>query len=104
MDADLHSIQEAKDLVVRAAAARRHFASASQSHVDHVVQAMATAASRAAEALARLAVDETRMGVYEHKILKNRFASNLILEYIAPMRTDGVLREDPVRHVRELAV
>ncbi len=90
MDADLHSIQEARDLVARAAAAQRQFASASQSQVDHVGQAMATAASRAAEALVRLAVDETRMGVYKHKILKNRFASDLLLEYILPMRTVGV--------------
>ena len=44
------------------------------------------------------------MGVYEHKVIKNRFASDLLLEYILPLRTCGVLREDPVRRVRELAV
>ncbi|MBK9978974.1 MAG: aldehyde dehydrogenase family protein [Gemmatimonadetes bacterium] len=104
MDADLRSIQEARDLVARAAQAQRAFATASQEQVDRVVGAMAAAASRAAEPLARLAVDETRMGVYEHKVIKNRFASDLLLEYILPMRTVGVLREDPVRRVRELAV
>jgi acetaldehyde dehydrogenase (acetylating) len=104
MDADLRSIQEARDLVARAAQAQRAFATASQEQVDRVVGAMAAAASRAAEPLARLAVDETRMGVYEHKVIKNRFASDLLLEYILPMRTVGVLREDPIRRVRELAV
>lgn len=104
MDADLRSIQEARDLVARAAVAQRAFANASQDEVDRVVQAMATAASRAAEPLARRAIDETRMGVYEHKVIKNRFASDILLEYILPMRTVGVLREDPVRRVRELAV
>jgi len=104
VDADLRSIQEARDLVAEAATAQRAFGSASQVEVDRVVIAMADAAARAAEPLARLAVDETRMGIYEHKIIKNRFASELLLEYIRPMRTVGVLREDPERKVRELAV
>lgn len=104
MDADLLSIQEARDSVARAAEAQKRFASASQSQVDAVVLAMGTAASGAAEQLARLAVDETGMGVYEHKIVKNRFASDLLLEYIMPMQTVGVLHEDRDRKVRELAV
>ena len=104
MDADLLSIQEARDSVTRGAEAQKRFASASQSQVDAVVTAMAAAASRAAEPLARLAVDETGMGVYEHKIVKNRFASDVLLEYILPMQTVGVLHEDPGRKVRELAV
>ncbi len=104
MDADLESIQEARDLVARAAQAQRAFASATQGQVDAVVEAMAMAAARAAEPLARLAVAETRMGVFEHKVIKNRFASELLLEYIRPMQTVGVLREDSARRVRELAV
>ncbi|MGQ0648671.1 MAG: aldehyde dehydrogenase family protein [Gemmatimonadaceae bacterium] len=104
MDADLLSIQEARDLVTRAAAAQRVFGKATQQQVDRVVSAMAQAASRAAEALARLAVDETKMGIYEHKIVKNKFASDVLLEYILPMQTVGVLREDGTRKVRELAV
>ena len=104
MDADLLSIQEARDLVTRAATAQRIFGQATQQQVDRVVTAMGHAASRAAESLARAAVDETRMGVYEHKVVKNRFASDVLLEYILPLQTVGVLREDPVRKVRELAV
>jgi acetaldehyde dehydrogenase (acetylating) len=104
VDADLRSIQEARDLVTRAAAAQHAFAAVSQERVDAIVRAMATAASRAAEALARQAVDETGMGVYEHKILKNRFASDALAAYILPMRTVGVLRDDRERRVRELAV
>ncbi len=104
MDADLRSIQEARDSVTRAAAAQKAFSDASQDRVDEIVTAMARAASAAAEHLARLAVDETGMGVYEHKIVKNRFASDVLLEYILPMQTVGVLREDRTRKVRELAV
>jgi acetaldehyde dehydrogenase (acetylating) len=104
VDADLRSIQEARDLVARAAEAQRRFAGASQDRVDAVVRAMGAAASAAAEPLARMAVEETGMGVYEHKIIKNRFASDVLLEYVLPLRTVGVLREDPARKVRELAV
>ena len=104
MDADLRSIQEARDLVVRAAEAQRAFARADQATVDRIVTAMARAASDAAERLARMAVDETGMGVYEHKVLKNKFASDSVLEYILPLRTVGIIREDRARKLKELAV
>jgi acetaldehyde dehydrogenase (acetylating) len=104
VDADLRSVQEARDLVAKAAAAQRTFATADQPAVDRIVTAMAKAASAGAERLARLAVDETGMGVYEHKIIKNKFASDFLLEYIGPMQTVGVIREDRARKVRELAV
>jgi acetaldehyde dehydrogenase (acetylating) len=104
MDADLRSIQEARDLVERAAAASRAFATVDQATVDRIVTAVAKVASANAEPLARAAVDETGMGVYEHKIIKNRFASDFLLESILPMRTVGVLREDRARGLKELAV
>lgn len=104
MDADLRSIQEARDLVERASAASQAFATADQPMVDRIVTAVARAAAANAELLARAAVDETRMGVYEHKVIKNRFASEFLLDYILPMRTVGVLREDAKRGVRDLAV
>jgi len=104
VDADLLSIQEARDLVARAAEAQKRFATSTQVQVDAVVAAMGAAASAAAERLARAAVEETGMGVYEHKIVKNRFASDVLLEYILPMQTVGVLHEDRARKVRELAV
>lgn len=104
MDADLRSIQDARDLVTRASGAQRAFAGADQAMVDRVVRAAAGAASADAERLARLAVDETKMGVYEHKIIKNRFSAEFLLEYILPMQTVGVLREDRASGTRELAV
>ena len=104
MDADLRSIQEARDLVARAAEAQKAFARADQATVDRVVRAAGAAVSSAAEPLARLAVDETGMGIFEHKVLKNKFASDLLLEYILPLRTVGIIREDRARRVKELAV
>ncbi|MGH7720589.1 MAG: aldehyde dehydrogenase family protein, partial [Gemmatimonadaceae bacterium] len=104
MDPDLRSVQESRDLVGRAAQAQKMFAGADQGTVDRIVRAVAAAASANAGRLARLAVDETGMGVYEHKIIKNRFSSEILLEYILPLQTVGILREDRVRRVKELAV
>lgn len=104
MDKDLASLQEARELLERAHVAQQAFARVSQEQVDRVVTAMAKAASVAAERLARMAVDETGMGRYEDKILKNKFGSDLVLEYILPLKTVGVVREIPERKVKELAV
>lgn len=104
MDRDLQSIQEARELVSRAYAAAEAFKHASQERVDRVVEAMAVASERAAESLARAAVDETRMGRYEDKVIKNRFSAVDVRDYILPLRTCGVIREVPEARVRELAV
>jgi acetaldehyde dehydrogenase (acetylating) len=104
MDRDLASVQEARDLVRRADEAQRAFAHATQEETDRVVEAMGRAASAEAERLARLAVDETKMGRFEDKILKNRFAADDVLRYILPLKTVGVIRDLPEIGVKELAV
>ena len=104
MDRDLASVQEARDLVRRADEAQRAFARATQAETDRVVEAMGRAASAEAERLARLAVDETGMGRFEDKILKNRFAADDVLRYILPLKTVGVIRDLPEIGVKELAV
>lgn len=104
MDRDLESIQEARDLLARAHRAHQDFARASQSDVDKVVLAMGEATERAAQSLARLAVDETGMGRYEDKISKNLFSAVDVRNYILPLKTCGVVREIPEAKVRELAV
>ena len=104
MDRDLASLQEARDLVRRADEAQRAFARATQEQTDRVVEAMGHAASAEAERLARMAVDETRMGRYEDKVLKNRFAADDVLRYILPLKTVGIIRDLPEIGVQELAV
>jgi acetaldehyde dehydrogenase (acetylating) len=104
MDRDLASVQEARDLVRRAGEAQRAFARATQEETDRVVEAMGRAALAQAERLARMAVDETGMGRYEDKVLKNRFASDDVLRYILPLKTVGVIRDLPEIKVKELAV
>jgi acetaldehyde dehydrogenase (acetylating) len=104
IDRDLQSIQEARDLVTRAHAAAESFKLATQDQVDRIVDAIGTASERAAESLARMAVDETRMGRYEDKVTKNLFSAVDVKNYILPLQTCGVIRELPAARVRELAV
>lgn len=104
MDRDLASIQEARDLLARAHEAQKRFARASQRQVDDLCTRVAQAALDNAERLARLAVEETGMGRFDDKVLKNRFAAEDVLRYILPLRTVGVVREHPEQRVRELAV
>jgi acetaldehyde dehydrogenase (acetylating) len=66
-DKDRHSIQEAQQMVTRARAAQRIWATATQQQVDRVCEAMAQVAYEASERLGRLAAEETGFGVPEHK-------------------------------------
>jgi acetaldehyde dehydrogenase (acetylating) len=102
-DRDLISLQQARDLVARAAAAQRQFASFSQEQVDAIVEACAAAAADAAVDLARRAVEETGFGNVADKTTKNRLASVQVAQAIRGLRTVGVLREDRDKGVLELA-
>ena len=93
-DRDLVSIQEARDLVARAAEAQKKLATFSQEQVDAIVDACAEAATAAAEPLARMAVEETGYGNVPDKIIKNRLGSVDVYNAIRGMKTVGVLRED----------
>ncbi|HEY6552079.1 MAG TPA: aldehyde dehydrogenase family protein [Vicinamibacteria bacterium] len=103
MDADLQSIQEARTLAQKARAAQRVLAGFSQEQVDRVVDAMAAAARAEAEPLARLAHEETGFGNVKDKTAKNLFAATEVHAYIKPLRTVGVLRENPATRVTEIA-
>src|SRR5215213_10900638 len=91
-DRDLASISEARSLARRAKAAAPALAELSQVQIDTVVAAMAAAVTPQAEALARLACEETGYGVVADKIQKNLFASQKIYNFIRPMKTVGVIQ------------
>ncbi len=102
-DKDLLSVQQARHLASAAKAAQRQLAEFSQEQVDTIVAAMSEAARRDAERLARLAHEETGFGNVKDKTTKNLFCSVDVHEFIKPMRTVGILREDRVRRVVEIA-
>ncbi len=102
-DRDLISIQEARELAARAAAAQKQFAAFSQEQVDAIVEACAKAAAENAEPLARTAVEETGFGNVPDKIVKNTLAAVDVPRAIRGMRTVGILREDREKAVVEMA-
>jgi acetaldehyde dehydrogenase (acetylating) len=102
-DRDLVSIAEARALARRAKQAWLELAEFSQEKIDAIVDAMAAAATPAAELFARLAVEETGFGVVDDKIQKNLFASQQIYNFIRPMKTAGVIARHAERRVIEIA-
>ena len=102
-DRDLISIQEARELAARAAAAQKKFAAFSQEQVDAIVEACAKAAAENAEPLARTAVEETGFGNVPDKIVKNTLAAVHVPRAIRGMRTVGILREDREKGIVEVA-
>ena len=102
-DRDLASIAEARALVRRARAAQAILAEHSQAQIDAIVDAMAAAVTPHAEALARLAVEETGFGVVADKVQKNLFASERVHAFIRPIPTVGVVRRDDEKKIIEIA-
>ncbi|WP_180956611.1 aldehyde dehydrogenase family protein [Bacillus canaveralius] len=92
-----------REAVRRANEAILKFQEFSQEQVDRIVKNMAEAAYQASESLARLAVDETGMGVVEHKKIKNELGSMGVYEAIKDQKTVGVIRTDPVKKITEVA-
>jgi acetaldehyde dehydrogenase (acetylating) len=102
-DRDLASVQEARTLARRAKTAASALAELSQAQIDAIVDAMAAAATPQAEALARLAHEETGYGVVADKVQKNLFASENVYRFIKPIKTVGVVQRIEDRKVIEIA-
>src|SRR4029453_16939540 len=102
-DRDLASIAEARTLARKAHAAQARLAEYSQAQIDAIIDAMAAAVTLEAEALARLAVEETTFGVVADKVEKNLFSSENVYEFIKPMKTAGAVNRIEDRKVVEIA-
>ncbi len=102
-DKDLTSMAEARALARRARAAQAELAEFPQARIDAIVDAMAAAVTPYAEALARLAVEETGFGVVDDKVRKNLFAARDVHAFIRPIPTVGVVRRDDERKIVEIA-
>jgi len=90
-------------LVSQARTAAAVFTQFSQEDVDHIVKAMVLAGQENAPLLARLAVEETHLGVMEDKIIKNMVACEFVYNYTKGKRTVGVIREMPEKNLLEIA-
>jgi acetaldehyde dehydrogenase/alcohol dehydrogenase len=90
-------------LVSQARTAAAVFTQYTQEDVDRIVKAMAMAGMENAQHLARLAVEETHLGVLEDKAIKNMVATEFVYNYVKDKRTVGVIREVPERGLVEMA-
>jgi acetaldehyde dehydrogenase (acetylating) len=102
-DRDLASISEARALARRAKQAQAILGEFSQPQIDGIIDAMAATATRFAEPLARLAVEETSYGNVADKIQKNLFGSQQVYEFIRPMKTVGAIARHEATKVVEIA-
>ena len=103
-DRDLRSIQEVRTKVQAAYEASLAFERFSQEQVDEIVARMAATARAHAEPLARMAVEETGYGNVRDKVAKNLLNSDVLYQKIAPLKTIGVLAEQPEFGLTEIAV
>jgi acetaldehyde dehydrogenase (acetylating) len=99
---DLESIAQARALASAARQAQSQLAELSQEQIDAIVTAMADAVTPQAEALGRLAVEETGYGVVADKVQKNLFSSRQVYEFIKPMRTVGVVNRIQEKKIVEI--
>ncbi|MBZ5718831.1 MAG: bifunctional acetaldehyde-CoA/alcohol dehydrogenase [Acidobacteriia bacterium] len=90
-------------LVSQARTAAAVFTQCTQADVDRIVKPMVVAGLQQAQNLARLAIEETRLGVLEDKAIKNMVATEFVYNYVKDKRTVGVIREFPERGVVEVA-
>ncbi|OAH57720.1 MULTISPECIES: acetaldehyde dehydrogenase (acetylating) [Bacillaceae] len=103
MDSDLLAIQEMRTAVKAAKDAQQKYMSYSQEQVDRIVKAVADAAYEKSAELGRMAVEETGMGVAEHKKIKNEVGSKAVYESIKDLKTVGIIKEDKANKVAEIA-
>lgn len=99
----IDSAEALEKALERVRAAQKKFAKYSQSQVDGIFKAAAAAADRQRIPLARLAVEETGMGVVEDKVIKNHYAAEYIYNAYRDTKTCGVIEEDKQYGITEIA-
>src|SRR5699024_4816024 len=92
-----------RDAVEKAKKAQETFMTFSQEKINSIIEAIAKAAHKKSRELAQLAVEETGMGVAEHKVLKNEVGSIGVYESIKDEKTIGVLENDTENKIQKIA-
>ena len=92
---------ETKLSVMRAA--QKKFAAFPQEKVDEIFRAAAMAANKARIPLAKMAVEETGMGLVEDKVIKNHYAAEYIYNTYRNTKTCGIVEEDKAAGITKIA-
>ena len=99
----IDSVEALQERMTLMRKAQREFAKFTQEQVDHIFFEAAMAANKARIPLAKMAVEETGMGVMEDKVIKNHYASEYIYHAYRNTKTVGVLEEDPAFGIKKIA-
>ena len=90
-------------MLARVREAQKIYAAYTQEQVDEIFRAAAMAANLQRIPLAKMAVEETGMGVVEDKVIKNHYAAEYIYNTYKNTKTCGVVEEDPAFGIRKVA-
>ena len=99
----VNSVETLEAAIAKVRAAQKIFAEYTQEQVDKIFLAAASAANKERIPLAKLAVEETGMGVVEDKVIKNHFASEYIYNKYRNTKTCGVIEEDKAYGIKKIA-
>lgn len=99
----IDSVESLINLIKSVKKAQVEFSKFSQEQVDKIFLAAATAANQARIPLAKMAVQETGMGVVEDKVIKNHYASEYIYNKYKNAKTCGVIEEDASYGTKKIA-
>jgi len=99
----VNSVETLQAAIARTREAQKKFAVFTQEQVDRIFLAAASAATKARIPLAKMAVEETGMGVVEDKVIKNNYASEYIYNAYKDTKTCGVIEEDKAFGIKKIA-
>lgn len=99
----IDSVEKLDAALTRAREAQKEYAGFTQEQVDRIFFEAAMAANRERIRLAKMAVEETGMGVVEDKVIKNHYASEYIYNAYKNVKTCGVIKEDKAYGIKKIA-
>ena len=97
------SIENLQQTIETVRKAQKEFSKYTQEQVDKIFQAAAIAANQNRIPLAKMAVEETGMGVIEDKVIKNHYAAEYIYNKYKDEKTCGVIEEDESYGIKKIA-
>ena len=99
----VNDLKSLKEMIARVRAAQEKFSEYTQEQVDQIFKAVALRINDERITLAKLAVEETGMGILEDKVIKNHFASEYIYNKYKDEKTCGTLEEDRSFGIKKIA-
>ena len=102
-DLNQEAINEVNTLVEKAMEALKEFETFTQEQIDYIVAKCSVAGLDNHGTLAALAIEETKRGVFEDKATKNLFACEYVVNNMRHLKTVGIISQDSVTGITEIA-